>query len=329
MTVRAHTSSEFQKIALIERALRHGGARSKAVKLGIGDDAAVLTSSGRMVWTIDTQVEGSHFERRWLRLEDLGYRAFQAAASDLAAMGARPLAALSNLSLPPAFSDAQLLRLVRGQSEAAAACRCPVIGGNLARAPELSITTTVLGVAREPLLRSGARVGDELWLWGEVGLAATGLRALQRGAGRRAALRACVESWRRPKALLSEGRKLVGRAHAAIDVSDGLAGDAAHLGRASRVRVVFDQARLEGALAKDLRRGAAVLGEQALALALMGGEDYALLATGPAARRPRGVRSIGYVERGGGVFLERAGRRQRLGGSFEHFLGSGDFAERY
>ena len=318
-TVRAHTSSEFQKIALIERALRQAGARSSAVKLGIGDDAAVLASSGRLVWTIDTQVEGTHFHRRWLPLEDLGYRAFQAAASDLAAMGARPLAALSNLALPRAFSDAQLSRLVRGQGEAAATCRCPIIGGNLARAPELSLTTTVLGMVEKPLLRSGGRPGDELWLWGDVGLAAAGLRALQRGVSQRAALRACVERWRRPRPLLVEGRKLVGRAHAAIDVSDGLAGDAAHLARASRVRVVFDAALLDAALAPELRRGAAALGEEPLALALLGGEDYALLASGRGARRPRGARKIGYLERGTGVFLERAAGRQRLGASFEHF----------
>jgi thiamine-monophosphate kinase len=317
--VPAQPSSEFRKIALIERALRQAGAGSPAIKLGIGDDAAVFVSSGRLVWTIDTQIEGSHFDRRWLPLADIGYRAFQAAASDLAAMGARPLAALSNLALPKAFSDAQLLQVTRGQAEAAAECRCPVIGGNLARASELSITTTLLGVVAKPLLRSGARIGDELWLWGEVGLAAAGLRALQGGRAKGAALRACVERWRRPKALIAEGRKLAGRAHAALDVSDGLAGDAAHLARASHVRLVFDALLLEAALTPELRSGAEVLGESALELALLGGEDYALLAAGPARLRPRGARRIGHVERGSGVFLARAGRKQRLGASFEHF----------
>jgi thiamine-monophosphate kinase len=318
--VRTQPSSEFQKIALIERALRQRGAASSAVKLGIGDDAAVLSSSGQLVWTIDTQVEESHFRRTWLSLEDLGYRAFQAAASDLAAMGARPLAALSNLALPRAFSDAELTRLVRGQAEASASCRCPVVGGNLTRASGLSITTTLLGRVGKPLLRSGAREGDELWLWGEVGLAAAGLRALERGVEKRKALQACVERWRRPQALLAQGRKLVGRAHAAIDVSDGLSGDAAHLARASRVRVVIDAAQLEAALSQELLQGAAALRESALSLALLGGEDYALLAAGPAARRPRGARPIGCIERGSGVYLARGGRRQRLGGSFEHFL---------
>jgi thiamine monophosphate kinase len=89
------------------------------------------------------------------------------------------------------------------------------------------------------------------------------------------------------------------------------------------MRVVFDAALLEAALAPELRRGAAALGEHPLALALMGGEDYALLASGGAARRPRGAQRVGYIERGSGVFLERGRARQRLGGSFEHFGKSG------
>jgi thiamine-monophosphate kinase len=204
-----------------------------------------------------------------------------------------------------------------------------VIGGNLARAPELAITTTLLGVAERPLLRSGARAGDELWLWGEVGLSALGLRALQRGLSRRVSLRVGIEHWRRPKALLAEGQKLIGRAHAAIDVSDGLAGDAAHLARASSVRVVFNATRLEAALAKELLQGAEVLGENALSLALTGGEDYALLAAGPARKRPRAARCIGHIESGRGVFLERTGRRQRLGAGFQHFAATPDFRKRY
>jgi thiamine-monophosphate kinase len=162
-----------------------------------------------------------------------------------------------------------------------------------------------------------------------VGLSALGLRALQRGLWRHGSLRVAIEHWRRPKALLAEGQKLVGRAHAAIDVSDGLAGDAAHLARASAVRVVFDAVRLEAALAKELLQGAAALGESALTLALTGGEDYALLAAGPPLKRPRAARRVGHIERGRGVFLERAGHRQRLGAGFEHFAATPDFRKRY
>jgi len=159
-------------------------------------------------------------------------------------------------------------------------------------------------------------------------MAAAGLRALQRGIGRSAALRPSIERWRRPRALLAEGGKLVGRARAAIDVSDGLAGDAAHLGRASRVRVVFDAERLEAALAPDFLRAAAALNEDPLSLALQGGEDYVLLAAGPAASRPRGTRSVGFLERGTGVVLMRGKQRHALNGSFEHFAAGASRARR-
>ncbi|MGC4090493.1 MAG: thiamine-phosphate kinase [Polyangiaceae bacterium] len=313
--------SEFARIARIERLLAaHGPKPSSTLELGIGDDAALLRLRGRAVWTVDTQVEGVHFDRRWLSLEDIGYRSFQAAVSDLAAMGAEPLGALSSLALPSRLSERELERVVRGQADAAADCGCPIIGGNLSRAGELSVTTSVLGSVRRPLLRGAARAGDELWLIGDVGMAALGLFALSRGVSRRsAAVRACIERWRRPRALLREGLELSRRARAAIDVSDGLAGDAGHIARGSGVSLVFDAERLQAALTSELVRGAALLGLTALDLALGGGEDYALLCSGPAGRRPRFARVIGDVERGNGVWLSVSGRRKKLAGSFDHF----------
>lgn len=315
--------TEFSRIELIERVLSEDRVPMRGVKLGIGDDAAVVQASGRLVWTIDTQIEGVHFDRRWADLESLGYRSFQAALSDLAAMGARPLGALSNLALPTAFSDADLARLVRGQAEAARECRCPLIGGNLAKGQELSITTTGLGRGKKPILRSGALPGDELWLVGELGMAALGLRALATRVPKTASIRRCVERWQRPRALLAEGRRLVGRARAAIDVSDGLGGDAAHLAASSGVRIVVVEALLRAALHPDLVSAAKKLQLEPLAVALAGGEDYALLAAGPGARRGSGVRVIGHLERGRGVVLECAsGKRRRLGPSYDHFASS-------
>src|SRR3954462_12130602 len=179
---------EFAAIAQLEALFR---GQSPLVELGIGDDAAVLRPRGRLVWTVDTAVEHVHFERRWLTLGELGWRSFQAAASDVCAMAGQPLVALSSVIFPAAFSSAQLQQLARGQRAAARALGCQIVGGNLSRGAELSITTSVLGSAKQPLLRSGARAGDELWLLGEVGLAAAGLCLLQRGSsGSRAAQRA-------------------------------------------------------------------------------------------------------------------------------------------
>lgn len=311
---------EREAIALLEKLLV--GAPGRGVEVAIGDDAAVLEIGGRrLVWTVDVNVDTVHFRRDWLSLADVGWRSFQAAASDLAAMGARPLGALSSLILPSRFSGAELTALGRGQARAARELGCPVVGGNISRGSELSVTTSVIGEAKRPLLRSGAEPGDELWLLGEVGLAAAGLAWLERGGAARAAkdVRRCVDAWRRPRALVAEGLELARRAHAAIDVSDGLAGDAATLARTSGVRVVLEAEALRAALAPELARMAARLGRDALELALGGGEDYALVAAGPRRSRPARARAIGRVERGRGALLEQAdGRVTSLGSGFDH-----------
>jgi thiamine-monophosphate kinase len=317
---------EREAVALFAR---HFGRAPAGVRVGIGDDAAVLESPrGRLVLTVDACVEGTHFERSWLELGDIGWKAFHAAASDLGAMGAKPHAALSALELPRRFDRSELTALVRGQAAAARALGCPIVGGNVARAERLALTTTLIGAAEKPLTRSGARAGDELWLVGEVGLAALGLRLLSgRISGRKrppAALRRAGEralaAWRRPVALVGRGRALVGRASAAVDVSDGLAGDARHLAEASRVRVVIEAPRLSRALSPDLLALARAYDLAPLELALYGGEDYALVATGSTARRPRFARAIGRVERGQGAWLETDHDGLRpLGAGFDHF----------
>jgi thiamine-monophosphate kinase len=288
-------SSELDRIALLRRALAAPG--DGRVLLGIGDDAAVLAApAGPLVWTVDAAVEGVHFRRELLSLRDLGYRATMAAASDLAAMGASPLGLLSALVLPPWVSDGDLEALASGQREAAAELGTAVIGGNLARGTELSITTTALGTAVRPLTRAGALPGDAMWMAGPVGLAAAGLAALERG-GEIPMTEGAVAAWRRPRARLAEGLRASGRAHAAIDVSDGLARDAGHLARASGVRVILDATALVG---DELRAAAAALGRDPLALALHGGEDYALVVALPAGEAIEGFTRIGAAVAGNG-----------------------------
>jgi thiamine-monophosphate kinase len=224
------------------------------------------------------------------------------------------VAALSSLIVPERYAERELLELIAGQAGAARQLRCPVVGGNLSRGGELSVTTTALGVVGEPLLRDGARAGDEVWLLGDVGLAAAGLRCLARnvarrrlGRGARAAVVACVGAWRRPKARVRDGLRLNRHAHAVIDLSDGLGMDAGRLAAQSGVRLVLERRRLEAVLRPELIAVCLILREDALSVALTGGEDYALLATGPAGARPRGARRIGRVERGEGAVLEVGG----------------------
>jgi len=290
-------SSERERIELLRRMLGGPLGQGAGVLLGIGDDAAVIAPPAEaLVWTVDAAVEGVHFRRDLLTLGDLGYRATMAAASDLAAMGAAPIGLLSALVLPSWVSDEDLEALAGGQREAAAALGTAVIGGNLSRGSELSITTTALGTAARPLTRAGAQPGDAIWMAGPVGLAAAGLAALSRGTSPEAsggAVAAAVAAWRRPRARLAEGLRAAGHARAAIDVSDGLASDVAHVARASGVCAVLDPARIVG---DDLREAAAAVERDPLALALHGGEDYALVVALPDGEALEGFTRVGVVE---------------------------------
>jgi thiamine-monophosphate kinase len=296
-------SSELARVAALRARFAAEAGATKGVRVGIGDDAAVLELLGgsvgsALVWTVDAQVDGTHFRTDWASWEDIGWRSFMAAASDLAAMGAEPAFALSSLVLAPAVDDEALDALARGQAAAASEVGAPVVGGNLARGTETSITTTLLGRAVAPVLRTGARPGDGLWLAGPVGLAGVGLALMaehmQSARMQDADTFPCVQAWRRPIARIAAGRCLAGVAHAAIDLSDGLAHDAAQLAEASGVRLVLDLASVLAAGGEALVAGAAVAGGDPAEYALYGGEDYALLAA--SARELPGFVQIGTVE---------------------------------
>jgi thiamine-monophosphate kinase len=322
--VKRRSTPEDTVVARLASVLGRPGPGGPAL-LGIGDDAAILKRiAGRTAWTVDTSVEGVHFDRRWLTLADIGARSFHAAVSDLAAMGARPVAALSSLIVPEHFPVPELLELVAGQAQASRQLRCPVVGGNLSRGGELSVTTTALGaLGKGTLVRDGARAGDEIWLLGDVGLPAAGLRCLAKGVPRRGAVAVCVDAWRSPKARVRDGQRLLGRAHAVIDISDGLGIDAGRIATKSGVRMVLEGRRLEAALRPELVTVCRILGERALSLAVAGGEDYCLLATGAPRSRPRGAHRIGRVERGRGVTLEAddGSTTDVSAAGFDHFRG--------
>lgn len=292
--------NEFERIAALSRAFETVVPR---VELGIGDDAAVLIPGGeRLVWTVDAQVDGVHFRTDVMTLEDVGYRAMMASASDLAAMGAKPWCALAAWVLPDGFSDEQLFALARGAQDACARLGAGIVGGNLARGGELSVTTTWLGACVHPVSRRGARAGDGLFVAGALGLAAVEREALFAKADVPAV---AMNAWRRPLARVTEGIAMAPYAHAAIDVSDGLAQDVGHLARASGVRAVLDFEALTATSAP-------------LRLVLEGGEDYALVVA--AQEAPPGFIRIGRVDEGEGVWIESPDGLRRLEGTgFDHF----------
>jgi thiamine-monophosphate kinase len=320
-------AGEFE---LIERFTRPF-TRGEGVRVGIGDDAAVLgpPPGEDLVATVDAVVAGVHFGPGFTP-EEIGWKSVAVNLSDLAAMGARPLWALVALATPPAADAARLARIGRGIAACARRHGLAVVGGNVTAAPVLSVTVTVLGSVRpgRALLRSGGRPGDLLVVSGTLGDAALGLEP-GAGAGPRA-------RQRRPRPRLALGRGVVGIATAAIDLSDGLLQDLGHLCAASGLgaRVDADRLPLSAAYRAAVRRSPTPLER-----ALSGGEDYELLLAVPPARlgelrraareaRTR-VTVVGVLEARRGVRVVQGGRplRARRAGHDHlrngHLLGRG------
>jgi thiamine-monophosphate kinase len=298
-----------------------GTALPPGVEVGIGDDATVLApGTTPLVWTVDAAVEGIHFRRAWMSLREIGFRSLMAAASDLAAMGATPRGVLSALVLPDSIDDADLEDLAAGQREAAELLGTAVLGGNLARGSELSITTSVLGEAAQPILRRGAKEADVLAIAGPIGFAAAGLEALRRGASD-ARLGAAIQAYKRPLARIEDGLRARGVARAAIDLSDGLAIDASRLGEESEVGILFDEAAVLRASGEALSHAAAALGIAPLELALYGGDDYALLAAFAPDSIAASFLRIGTCTGERGLWLEEkdGSRRAIEARGFDHF----------
>ncbi len=275
---------ERELVDAIERRLRPHG---DSVLSGPGDDAAVVRARPVAVTSLDTVVEGVHFDLDTHSYADVGHKALASALSDLAAMGARPGEAYVSLALP--FSQTSALELVGAIEELAAATATSVAGGDVVSAPVLVVSVTVVGWADDAGLlayRAGAQPGDLVGVSGELGGSGAGL-ALLRGCG--AALdplerEALLLRHRRPEARLALGASLsAAGVSAMIDLSDGIATDAGHLAERSEVSLVLRLAELP--LASGVVEVARELGLDPHRHAATAGEDYELLFTAPASRR--------------------------------------------
>lgn len=267
------------------RRLTAPGARnpgSTALVVPPGDDAGLLAPLARPVVTTDTQREGVHFRRAWMRPEDLGDRAVEITFSDLAASYAAPVALFVNLGLPEAVSEATVERIYQGLHAALGRHGAALGGGNLARGPALVLELFALGEGREGLFprRGAARPGDGIYVSGPLGLARAGRLALQ---GREPGYPALERAFRAPRARFDAAAVLADHGVAcAMDVSDGLAGDAGHIARASALTIELDLAAAP--VHPELARWARAHGRDPRELMLAGGEDYELLFACPPER---------------------------------------------
>jgi thiamine-monophosphate kinase len=293
------------------------GAPPPELKIGIGDDAAAwATAPNTMtVATADALVEGVHFDLATTSWRDLGWKALAENVSDVAAMGCLPRYAFVTLALSPATPIAGVEDLYRGMGECARAYDCTVAGGDVVRAPCLMLSVTLIGTSapaadrtgvEEILLRrAGAIAGDVIAVTGPLGGSAAGLRLLQSGwregppadpadAERALAARVLVETHRRPRPRVAAGQALVAAGvRCAIDVSDGLVADVGHICEQSDLdaELIGDRIPIHAATVtcfnnqgldnRGLDQG---LENQALELALTGGEDYELVGVGSADR---------------------------------------------
>jgi thiamine-monophosphate kinase len=277
--------------AVLERIAAIVGRRAiPEGEVHVGDDAAVLAPVvGETLVSTDVAVLGVHLDPSLFPLEDLGFKAVAAAVSDLAAMGGRPRAAVVAVSAPP---GTDLEELHRGIADAAAMTECPVVGGDLTRARDVSVAVTVIGETpgRGSVLRSGARPGDTIFVTGELGRSAAGLRRRRDGAALDDVL---VVAHRRPWPRVVEG---IAARHAGVnammDLSDGLGLDLHRLANASRVGFELSRVPCAHGATEDE--------------ALGGGEDYELVMTTSDPERlraifySRGLREpieIGVIER--------------------------------
>lgn len=252
---------------------------SDATILGPGDDAAVLSVDGDLVVSSDVLVEGRHFRTDWSTAADVGWRAAVQNLVDIDAMGAVPTALQVTLAAPPSLDADWVLGFADGLRAACEPHGVGVVGGDLSGAGEIAISVTALGETHglDPVTRADAAPGDIVAVSGPLGAAAAGLALLTADT---ALHLDAVDLFRRPQPVIGAGLEAALRgATAMMDVSDGLLRDAARISRASDVGIAIDSSTVP--VHPAAVEAAGVLGIEALAWALTGGEDHCLLATFP------------------------------------------------
>lgn len=284
--------SEAGELRLVDLLKRRFVKNARGVVLGIGDDSAVIRPRLKnMLLTTDMMVEGVHFDLGWITPFQLGYKLVSVNVSDIYAMGGHPEFMLLDFAAPGYFKQEQFDSLLKGIETALKTYKLSLIGGDISAAERLILSATVTGHAAKILRRSGANIGDFIYVTGNLGDSACGLEVLKR-IGR------TVMIEKNEKIDFGPGRKTVGplvrrhlmpvardpqrfsrRATAMMDISDGLFIDLSRLCKESGVGANIYADKIP--ISEELRRTSEYLSLSPLDLAVGGGEDYELLFTAP------------------------------------------------
>lgn len=300
-------TSENEVVRKIVSSARQG-KHASGLRLGAGDDAALFVPRRgyETILTTDWFVEGTHFLCGVHPPEAVGWKCLARAVSDIAAMGGKPRCFLLSLALPGALTGSWLTNFVRGLKRAANRFSCQLAGGDTTSRREVLINITVIGEVQpgQAVLRSGARVGDGIYVTGRLGEAEWGLRVLTKRGGRSANHKSAMRKHLYPEPRLRVGQWLARSrlATAMMDLSDGLSTDLPRLCSASKVGAVIESLRIPAVRAN---RSSAAEKADALTLAQNGGDDYELLFTVPRSK----IRLI--PPRFGGIPLTQIGEITR------------------
>ncbi|MBI3041042.1 MAG: thiamine-phosphate kinase [Chloroflexi bacterium] len=279
------TVGELGELGLIARIKARLPESAPGILVGPGDDAAVMERrrGEELAITTDALVDGVHFDRSFVPLDAVGYRALAVNLSDIAAMGGFAKYALVSLALPGQTEVEAIVALYQGMLALARRFEVAIVGGNMSQAPLLVINITVLGSTKgrdkNILTRSAAKPGEQVAVTGYLGAAAAGLAVLRQHLPLESKAAASLkQAFLQPYPRVAEGQVLVEHGvRAAIDISDGLISDLSHLCKASQVgaRIEIDRLPIPPAVRANF-------GDRALELALSGGDDYELLFTASA-----------------------------------------------
>lgn len=253
--------------------------------MGIGDDCAVIPSDGEdLLFSTDLLMEGVHFLRSESSPEDVGWKAAAVNLSDIAAMGGTPTATFLSIALPKDAQGEWAERFIKGYSEISMLYDVPLLGGDTTSSlRDIAINVGIMGKcpAGKCMMRSGAKIGETIYVTGPLGDSAGGLQAILKGIDRTVLVQTLIERHKRPTPRIREGKSSMqsGKIGAMMDISDGIASDLRHIMEASGVGAVVSLDRLP--LSEELKAVCNLYGWDIFELATSGGEDFELLFTGP------------------------------------------------